>query len=83
MAEEIEVKEIFAVGNKIASEIERNFINEQMKKQGVPVIADVPYDNRVAEADMKGIPVIDLNAETEAVKTVIEIKKFLLNRYKP
>lgn len=83
MAEEIEVKEIFAVGNKTASEIERNFINEQMKKQGVPVITVVPYDNRVAEADMKGIPVIDLNAETEAVKAVSEIKKFLLNRYKP
>jgi CO dehydrogenase maturation factor len=82
MASEIEVKEIFAVGNKVATEAEKEFIKEKMKEQMVPVIANIPYDISVAEADMKGIPVIDYK-DTEAVQAIGKVKDFLLDRYKP
>jgi CO dehydrogenase maturation factor len=83
MATEIEVNDVLAIGNKVANKLEQKFIEEKMEELGVPVIAYIPYDKYVAEADMKGVPVIDYNEESEAVKTVMKIMNSLLGLYKP
>ena len=83
MANEIEVREILAIGNKVASETERRFIQEKMKEQNVPVIAYIPYDTNVAEADMRGTPVLDLYEETDAIQSLMEVKDFLVNKFNP
>jgi CO dehydrogenase maturation factor len=83
LAEEIEIKEVLAVGNKVATEAERRFIMENMEAMGVPVIAIVPYDEAVGEADMKGVPTLDYDADSPAVQAVRELKDYLVARYKP
>jgi CO dehydrogenase maturation factor len=83
LADEIEIKEVLAVGNKVGNEAERRFIEENMKAMGVPVVAYVPYDDAVGEADMKGIPTLDYDAEAPAIRAVAELKDYLVARYKP
>jgi CO dehydrogenase maturation factor len=83
LAEEIEIKEVLAVGNKVGSEAERRFIMENMDAMGVPVVAIVPYDAAVGEADMRGIPTLDYDAEAPAVQAVAELKDYLVSRYSP
>jgi CO dehydrogenase maturation factor len=83
LAEEIEIKEVLAVGNKVATEAERRFIMENMEAMGVPVVAIVPYDEAVGEADMKGVPTLDYDADSPAVQAVRELKDYLVARYKP
>ncbi len=82
MAEDIEVKTVLAVGNKVMREKDEAFIYKKMKELNVPVISMIPYDQAVADADMEGIPTIDYNSDSNAVKAVKELEQELLKYYK-
>jgi CO dehydrogenase maturation factor len=81
LAKEIEVQEVLAVGNKIRSERERLFIEEKMRELGVEVVAYIPYDEEVVEADMLGIAPIDHDDGSPAVKALYKLKESLKRRY--
>ena len=83
MAEQIEVETVLAVGNKVMRPKDEKFIREKMGELNVPVISIIPYDQAVADADMEGVPTIDYNPETPAVKAVKELEKYLIERFKP
>ncbi len=81
LAEDIEVKETLAVGNKVGNLNEMLFIENNMKELGIPVAAQIPYDEAVAEADMLGKAPIDHNSDSPALKAVSELMDFLKQRY--
>jgi len=81
LAAEIEVKEVLAVGNKVNGEKERAFIEDRMGEAGIPIAARIPFDPAVAEADMLGEAPLDHDADSPAVKSLIELKEFLRRRY--
>jgi CO dehydrogenase maturation factor len=83
MASEIEVKELIAVGNKVTRQVEKDFIRENMDSLGIPVLTYIPYDVNVADADMRGVPVIDYDGITPAVRAVKELELYLLDRFQP
>jgi len=83
LASEIEVREVLAVGNKVARPKDREFIQRQMEGLGVPVVAYIPYDEAVADADMAGKPTLDYAPGSEAVKAVGILKDYLVERLKP
>jgi CO dehydrogenase maturation factor len=81
LAEDIEVREVLAVGNKIGSEREKRFVEEKMGELGVPIAAYIPYDEAVAEADMLGEAPIDHNPNSAAIMALAELKNHLKQRY--
>ena len=83
MASEIEVEELLAVGNKVTRQAEKNFLRENMESLGIPILTYIPYDDNVADADMRGIPVLDYNANAPAVRAVKDLELFLLERFQP
>ncbi len=83
MAEAIEVETVLAVGNKVLRPKDEEFVRSKMGELGVPIISIIPYDQTVADADMEGVPVIDYDENAPAVQAVDELKKYLLERYKP
>ncbi|MBD3206764.1 AAA family ATPase [Candidatus Bathyarchaeota archaeon] len=83
LAEEIEIKEIMAIGNKISNEREEKFIREHMKKFGIPIVAMIPYDEKVGEADMLGIPAVDYDPDTPAIRSVRNLMDTLIERFNP
>ena len=81
LAGDIEIKEVLAVGNKIRNATERTFIEEKLKELGISIVAYIPYDDSVAEADMLGKAPIDHDPESPAVKAVAGLVGFLEGRY--
>lgn len=81
LARDIEVKDVLAVGNKVGSLEEMLFVEERMKELGVPIAANIPYDEAVAKADMLGKAPVDHEIDSPAVKAVSELMGFLKQRY--
>jgi CO dehydrogenase maturation factor len=81
LAGDIEIKEVLAVGNKIRNATERTFIEEKLKELGISIVAYIPYDDSVAEADMLGKAPIDHDPESPAIKAVAGLVGFLEGRY--
>ena len=83
MAKQIEVNTVLAVGNKVMRPKDEEFIRRKMSELNVPVISIIPYDQAVADADMEGLPTIDYAPDSAAVKAVVELEKYLVERFKP
>lgn len=54
LAKEAGMKEIWLVGNKIGSKIQREAIKTFAEKNGMRILDFVPFDNKVVEAEMQG-----------------------------
>jgi len=81
LASEIEVRDVLSVGNKINSPRERMFIDDRMEELGVPVVAHIPFDPAVAEADMLGKATLDHDGKAPSVKALTGLKDYLKERY--
>jgi len=81
LAAEIDVKEVLAVGNKIRSSNERNFIITQLERLEIPILAYIPYDDKVAEADMLGKAPIDYYSNMDAIKELQKMTLVLQEKY--
>ncbi|GAB4534435.1 MAG: carbon monoxide dehydrogenase accessory protein CooC [Thermodesulfovibrionia bacterium] len=54
LAEELGIKRVFVVANKVRDDKDMDFINSSLK--GLEVIGIVHFDNDILESDIKGIP---------------------------
>jgi len=64
---------VYAVGNKIRNEDERNFLTETLP---MDILGFIPYDGRIRDADMRGEPPFfdDLLSEIASIKENLEKK---------
>ena len=81
LAKEIDIHDIIAVGNKISNSEEKEFIKEKMGQLNLPVAAYIPFDVAVAEADMKGIPLLDYDEISPVVEAIKGLKVYLRKEY--
>ena len=81
LARDIDIPEVLAVGNKIEGERQRLFVGRAMEELGVPVVAQIPYDSSVSEADMLGVSPLDHDPSSPAIKAVLELKEEMKRRY--
>jgi len=70
LAQDLGVKRIYAVGNKIARGEEELFIRKEVGKAGLDLLATIPLDPAVPEAEMAGLSPIDYAPHSEAVKAI-------------
>jgi CO dehydrogenase maturation factor len=73
LAQDLGIQNVFAVGNKVRTKAEKNFINKNLD---MDVLGFMPYDERIIEADMEGKPPFfnDLIQEVENIKENLEKK---------
>lgn len=73
LAEDLGIKTVFVVGNKIRDEKEKDFLKEGLK--GFEIIGFLDYDPNVIEADLKGISPFDVSGsmveEVERIKSIL------------
>jgi len=79
MAKAADMKQVFLVGNRVMDEAQRDAIAGFAEKNGLPLLAFVPFDQRVIEGDMLGETPLK-NMEIEAVKAIDNICQLLLNK---
>ncbi len=79
LAQELKVTRLFMVGNKIATPIEQQFVENIAKSIDIELIGIIPYDNALRGADLNGKAPIDFAPDSPAIKEIQKIEKFLLN----
>jgi CO dehydrogenase maturation factor len=70
LAQDLGVKRIYAVGNKIGRAGEELYIRREAEKVGLDLLAAIPLDQAVPEAEMAGLSPIDYAPHSEAVKAI-------------
>jgi CO dehydrogenase maturation factor len=63
-------KEIFLIGNKIVGDEAKRIIKDFASKEGFVLLELLPYDEKIAELDLKGEPIVNLPDDSEYAKKV-------------
>jgi CO dehydrogenase nickel-insertion accessory protein CooC1 len=79
MASKAGMKQLYLIGNRVMNDAQKEAIQTFADKNGLSVLAFVPYDQKVIEADMLGVTPLK-NKEIEAVKTIDNICELLLKK---
>jgi CO dehydrogenase maturation factor len=79
MAKAAGMRQLYLVGNRVMDEAQREAISSFAEKNGLSLLAFVPFDQKVIEADMVGETPLK-NREIEAVKTIDNICELLLKK---
>ncbi len=70
LAGDLDVKEIYVVVNKVYSENQSKLIRGMLMKRGFSILGEIPYDEEIVKADMKGKSPLDYNPDSKAVKAI-------------
>jgi CO dehydrogenase maturation factor len=73
------MKKIYLIGNRVMNDPQKDAIQSFADKNGLNLLALVPFDQNVIEADMLGVTPLK-NKEIEAVKTIDNICELLLKK---
>jgi len=76
LSEDLKIKNLFLVLNKITDEDEKNFIYSQL--EDLPLLGSIPFDLKVRNASLKGISPVEI--ESDMKKAVSDIKNSLEKR---
>jgi CO dehydrogenase maturation factor len=79
MAKAAGMRQLYLVGNRVMNEAQKAAISGFAEKNGLPVLAFVPFDQKVIDADMMGETPLK-NPSIEAVKTIDNICELLIKK---
>jgi len=81
LAEDIGVKEVLAVGNKVATEEDQEFIERSSREAGLELVCTIPFDRAILRADALRVAPVDHSPSSPAVKAIRELEEVLKERY--
>jgi CO dehydrogenase maturation factor len=67
MAKQLGINQVEAIANKVRNEEEEMAIREYCKKIDLPIAVILPFDDKVREADLKGMSIIDYDSNADIV----------------
>jgi CO dehydrogenase maturation factor len=73
LARDLGIARIYAVANKVRGERDETAVRDYCAKHGLEVIASIPFDDAVGEADRAGVPAIDHDPNAGAVAKIREL----------
>ncbi len=73
LARELGIKHTYVVANKIRKPQDKRLVAEFCTKNNLELLAAIPYDERVVEADRQGKAPIDFAANSEAIAAIAEL----------
>ncbi|MCW4054683.1 MAG: P-loop NTPase [Candidatus Bathyarchaeota archaeon] len=80
LAKKAGMKQIFLVGNRVMNAVQKDAINNFAEKNGLSILAFVPFDSRIIETEMLGETPLK-HKEIEAVQTIDNICDTLVKEY--
>ena len=80
LARELEIPHVWAVANKVRTPSDEAAIREYCERHGIEVLAVVPFDPRVTEADNAGVAVLDHAPDAPAMAAVGSLAEGLEQR---
>ena len=79
MATAAGMKHLYLIGNRVMNDTQKEAIQNFADKNGLALLAFVPFDQKVIEADMLGVTPLK-NKEIAAVKTIDNICELLIKK---
>ncbi|MEM4703937.1 MAG: AAA family ATPase [Candidatus Bathyarchaeia archaeon] len=79
LAADTGIGHVFLVGNKITGETQKNAIEEYAKHNSLEIFGFVPFDRKVAEAEMQGETPLKYR-ESKALQAIAELQQRLTKR---
>lgn len=73
LARELGIKDRYVVANKIRNPLDKNLAEDFCAKNQLKILAVIPYDERVVEADRQGKAPLDSAASSEALAVIAEL----------
>ena len=70
MARQLGIEQVEAIANKVRNEEEEQAIREYCEKINLPLAAVVPFDEKVRDADLKGMSIVDYDENSEVVMAI-------------
>jgi CO dehydrogenase maturation factor len=70
LAKELGIKRTYVVANKIREPLDKKLVEDFCTKNHLELLATIPYDERVVEADRKGKAPLDFSARSEAIAAI-------------
>ncbi len=70
---ELEIPRVAVVANKVRDETDERMVRRLFEQKGFEVLATVPYDDVVAEADRRGVAPVDVDPASPAVRAVANV----------
>jgi CO dehydrogenase maturation factor len=83
LARELGIKQIYAVANKVRSPRDEEAIRRYCAERELEVIAVLPFDEAVLEADQSGTPILDRQPDAAYVTVVDQLHARLLGELVP
>jgi CO dehydrogenase maturation factor len=74
LAEELDVKNIFGVINKVTTDTDIGVVKDQLEARGIPLLGHIPYDKVLIEADLTGRSILDAEGNEAVIKAASGIK---------
>lgn len=70
LAREMGLKEIYGIANKVRTPAEEKVIRDFFSGLEIPIIAVIPFDDQVTQADLIGKPLLDYDPQAPSVQAV-------------
>lgn len=77
LAEGLGIKRIYGIANKLRSPQDEEAVRAYCRSHNLQLIATIPFDENVVEADRTGRAVIDYDASSSIVKELSGVADFL------
>lgn len=81
LARGLGISRIFGIANKLRSPQDQEAVKAYCLSHELKLIATIPFDESVTEADRKGVALIDYDVTSAAVAEVSRIADFLRNGF--
>jgi len=77
LARELEIKQVYVVANKVRNPRDEEAVRRYCAERGLEILAVLPFDNEVLEADQAGRPVLDADPKSDYVRVVEQLMEKL------
>lgn len=71
-------KDIMLLANRIANKEAEERIKKFADEEGIKLLEVLPYDEKVVELDLKGIPIVQLDGDSEVYKRMSKVAELFL-----
>jgi CO dehydrogenase maturation factor len=78
LAKDLKIKDVFIVGNRVRDSEEKELITDFTEKNGIPLLALIPYDETVMKADRVGETPLKYAETSEGIEAIEGIGEKLL-----
>lgn len=77
LARELGVERVSAVANKVRSDSDRQALEEYCRRHGMELLAVIPDDEAVREAERRGVSPLDVDPDSPAVAAISGLARAL------